>query len=190
MRKIVPFAGVVSVLFLLLGTAYAQKIQEEGQGGLKVSVRESGPSKKSREMGGYGMMHRGEMMHGCAMMAMEERMEKNFAMCLQNAREIGLNEKQLASLKKLHREKRKNLIRLRSEIQIVNVDLQEELEKPVPDLDSVKKLLRTQESLKTEFVLEMVRTRVEVSKILTDEQFENLRDMMKGMMGNQGMSGM
>ncbi|MDH3258554.1 MAG: hypothetical protein OEM19_03725 [Deltaproteobacteria bacterium] len=205
MRKANILIAVVIGTFLIVSPVHAQQGQEEGSGGMKGTMHMKGGMKEGGMMGkegmmkGGGMMHHGGMMHGgkmmghcgCTMMDMESRMERHFEMCMKNAEKLGLSEKQMADLKSIHNEKRKKLIRLQSEIQILNIDLKDEVDKPVPDMAKVEQILRKQETLKTDFALEAIKTRVEVSKILTEEQFKKMHEMMKEMMEvSEGMGGM
>lgn len=191
---------------LIIGPARAQQGQEEGTKAAEPAMEMQKGMMAGGMMGKEGMMHHreghhGEEMHGkmgemmghcgCSMMGVESRMRRHFETCMRNAGELGLSEEQMTAMKSIHNEKRKQLIRLQAEIRVFHVDLKEETDKPIPDMAKVEQILRKQESLRTELALETIGTRVEVSKILTKEQFEKLLGMMKEMVeGPDGMGGM
>lgn len=197
----------LAIIFLIAGPILSRADEHSSHHPAEGQKMEQG-SMQAPEAGGMmgGGMMRGMMgkkgmmpekvgagmscMGGCGMMHREGMVERHFSMCIKNAEKLGLTDDQLEKLKKAHNGQKKKLIRIRSEIQILNVDLQEELDKDVPDLDRVEKILKKEEPLKTKFTVELLRTKVKVSKILTPEQFEKLRGMMKESMGGRGMKHM
>lgn len=166
------------------GSHHPQKEQGEAQkGGGGMMEGMMGGS-----MMGGGMMkgmmgHRGIMgMEERCMMHMERMMGAHLSLCIRNAEKLGLSDEQLERLRAVHDEQAKKLIRLRSEIQVLDVDLRSELAKDSPDVSRVESLLKKREPLRTGFFLEGLKTRSEASKILTEEQRTRLHRMtMEGM---------
>ncbi len=175
------------------GATQGKEKSEKGGGAMMGSGGQGGMmGMMSKMMSGMsGMMSMMSSRGGCGMMSMmdmESKFQEHFALCLKNADKLGLTEEQIGQLKKIHNEQLKKLIMLKAEVKVIDVDLSAELEKDVPNLDRVEKLLKKQEELKTKYRLELVRAKVESSKILTKEQRKKLKTLMKGgMMG--GMKG-
>lgn len=189
--------GLVTILAVVMLAAGAGLAQTEG-GGSHHPQKEQGEAQKGGggmmegmmggSMMGGGMMkgmmgHRGMMgMEERCMMHMERMMGAHLSLCIRNAEKLGLSDEQLERLRAVHDEQAKKLIRLRSEIQVLDVDLRSELAKASPDVSRVESLLKKREPLRTGFFLEGLKTRSEASKILTEEQRTRLhRMMMEGM---------
>jgi Spy/CpxP family protein refolding chaperone len=206
-RRGTGIAVVLSAVALTAGIALAQTMESgphhthknkpEANEGMESGMR--GPMMGGGMMGGMmGPMMCGRMMgpmtggmmrgmmgrHGMMgmdehpMMDVERMMGAHLSMCIRHAEKLGISEEQIERLRAVHNEQAKKLIRLRSEIQVLNVDLRSELAKDSPDFSRVESLLKKREPLRTDFFLEGLRTRADASKILTAEQRKKLHKMM------------
>lgn len=189
-------AMVLAAAIFSVGPAFAQA---EGSGAHHLPKEKPAAEEGARREGmmGQGMMggmmgpmmgggmmkgmmgHRGMMaMEERCMMHMERMMGAHLSLCIRNAEKLGISDEQLERLRAVHDSHAKKWIRLRSEIQILNVDLRSELAKTAPDLSRVESLLKKREPVRTELFLEGLKTRSEASKILTEEQRKRLHKMM------------
>ena len=176
MRKslITLFFGIIFVAAAAL-TAQAQMcggcMAEKGGG-----VQEGG---MMESMGHQGMMHD---MGGGMMMDDDHPMWKHLM-------GLGLDDKQMASLKALRGKTMKEMVKKRADMQIAGIELKDLLDKDPVDLKAVEVLLKKKESLKTEMFLAHIRAREEMKSLLTPDQRKRLKEMMEGHGAGCGMMG-
>lgn len=104
-------------------------------------------------------------------------------------KEIGLDKDQIKKVKKLNLEKRKKMIRLRSEIELKRIDFHEELQKTNPDKKTLNKLIDEQVALVGKRHRIKLETRLEMLDILTPEQKEQLSERMSERLIDRGHRG-
>ena len=115
-------------------------------------------------MGNACMVHQG-MGHldrgGC---------EKNFYLCCPD--DLELSEDQIKRLKTLQFEYQKSTIRMRADLDIMELELKELLQKADPDRSAISKKVTAMGELKTKMKKEHILTRLDARSVLTKEQLE------------------
>jgi Spy/CpxP family protein refolding chaperone len=95
---------------------------------------------------------------------------------------LDLHDDQLRAISKLRGDLRKEQIKGQAEIETAMLDLQELTSHPKKDLDEATILKKVEEigSIETNLRKKTVQTRLSLSKVLTDEQYEKLLDILDG----------
>ncbi len=94
-------------------------------------------------------------------------------------KELGLTQEQISKIKDLKFSTDKEVIRLRSDMELKEIDLREELSKDSPDMNRVKNLIKAKHSIMAEIELAKVKEYIGVKKILTPEQIEKFKTVMR-----------
>ena len=132
-------------------------------------------------MGRRGMMGMGGMMGPGGMMG--RHMERL-------AQQLELTDAQQAQVRALLRNHAKEAMRLRTDIGVLAVDVQQLLETDPVDLPKAKQLFQSIGTKEADLRLAHVTLMQEVEKLLTPEQHKKFRTMRERMMGMDGMMSM
>ncbi len=124
------------------------------------------------------MMGMGSMMHPGAMMG--RHMERL-------AQQLELTDPQRAQVRALLRTHAKEAIRLRADIGMLGVDVQQLLDTDLVDLPKVKQLIQTMAIKEADLRLTHIALMQEVHKLLTPEQQRKFCTMREHMMGMSSM---
>lgn len=135
---------------------------------------------------GMGMMH-GEgmgMMQGEGMMMgrlIKDASDDKYSLslCISRAEEIGLSDEQLAKIKSLHYGQIKSLISLEADKDIKQLEINELLDKASLDLPKIEEKVRDLYEKKLEIKMERLKTRQEVRSLLSEEQQNKLKSLIK-----------
>ncbi len=90
-------------------------------------------------------------------------------------RQLQLSPEQQQRLQTVKRDYHKQVAEINAKIHVRNVELEDEMAKPAPDVARVKQLTREIGELKASRDLERLKAKRETDKILTSEQLEKLR---------------
>lgn len=99
---------------------------------------------------------------------------------LMHARMLDLTKEQTGRIRSMHTELRKEQIRLTSQIQIAQIDLQELLAQDTVDMPKVEQQVREISRLQGDLQLARIRAMNSVRNVLTPEQREKLQSLMMG----------
>ena len=103
---------------------------------------------------------------------------------------LKLTADQVAKLKKLRADYRKTLIKRRADHRVAELDLWELIDTDKLDMEKAEKKVREVEAIQADIMLYRIKTLQETKRFLTDEQYEQFREMgfkaMKRMMGRYG----
>lgn len=127
---------------------------------------------------GHGMM--GDM----GMMGMMGDMD-DMGMCLKNAEMLGFTDEQMDKIKPMHFEMQKKQARYKADLKIAMIEIVEIMEVKDFDLDKATVGIKKIEKIKTAHHFEMLKTMKEMRTIMTDGQFEKMKNMMPMEMGDR-----
>jgi Spy/CpxP family protein refolding chaperone len=106
---------------------------------------------------------------------------------------LKLNDDQVGKLKRLRSDYRKEMIKRRANLRVSELELWELIDTKNLDMGKVEKKVRELEAMRSDLMLYRVKALQETRKYLTDEQYEEFREMgfksMRRMMGRHGMMG-
>lgn len=182
MKKI-SILGIILTILAMAVVAHAQCasgskdiqvmcIKGDGKGG---ECHQIGAGDCCGGMGHACMVHQGACHHnrgGC---------EMNFYLCC--ADEMELSEAQIKRLKTIRFEYKKSTIRMRADLDIMELELKQLLHKTDPDRSAVSKKVSAMGELKTKMNKEHILTSLDARSVLTKEQLE------KCMSGHGGCCG-
>ncbi|GEM_PF-4861769 len=94
-------------------------------------------------------------------------------------KDLGLSQEQISKIKDLKFSTDKEVVRLRSDMELKEIDLREELSKDSPDMNRVKNLIKAKHSIMAEIELAKVKEYIGVKNILTPEQIEKFKTVMR-----------
>ncbi|MHB8483611.1 MAG: Spy/CpxP family protein refolding chaperone [Nitrospiria bacterium] len=107
---------------------------------------------------------------------------------------LKLNDDQVARLKKIRLDYRKEMIKRRADLQVGELELWEILDSKNLDSAKAEKKVKELESLKADQMIYRIKALQETRKILTDEQYQEFRKLgfraMRGMREGHGAWGM
>jgi Spy/CpxP family protein refolding chaperone len=129
------------------------------------------PSIASAFRQGYGKSERGMgRMHMDEMQGPSLQIWKN----PQIVEKLGLSEEQIDNLKEAEFSMKENHLELRSQLNELNLEMEQAFsEKPVDDT-KVLELAKKMSELRNELFMDRIESRMKMTEILTDEQFEQL----------------
>ena len=96
---------------------------------------------------------------------------------LQN--ELGLSKEQIEKIKNLKFSTDKEIVRLRSQMELKEIDLREELSKDQPDMNLIRNLVKAKHSIMADIELAKVKEYTGVKNIMTPEQVEKFKEAMR-----------
>lgn len=111
------------------------------------------------------------------------------AMICKNSDELGLSKEQVENIEALKSATEKDLIRSKSEIEIIGIDLKTEMRKDKIDTEAVYKLIDKKYDLKKEKAKLIVAAIVKLKETLTEEQKEKLKTLCKSSPWHKGNKG-
>ena len=103
------------------------------------------------------------------------------------AQQLGLSDEQRTQAQALLRKHTKEIIRLRADIDTVQIDMRQLLDADPVELPKVQQLLQTIAAKEAELRLSHITAMQEVRKLLTPEQQKKFRALQDSMMGDGGM---
>jgi Spy/CpxP family protein refolding chaperone len=101
---------------------------------------------------------------------------------------LKLTDEQIAKLEKISLEGRKTMIKQRSELEIVELELEPLMEAKKFDREKVENVLDKMEVIRAKMAKERQKTLLDTREVLTSEQFQNLKEM-KGKRGERSGHG-
>ncbi|MCI0527142.1 MAG: Spy/CpxP family protein refolding chaperone [Nitrospira sp.] len=172
MVKVFGLVVFVSSLAFFITSAWPQMMGHEGMRGM--------PGKKE------GMEHKGMSGYGGGYGGgpFDIDMLKD---------QLKLNDDQVAKLKKIRSDYQKEMIRRHANMQVAQMELWEILDNKNLDMAKAEKKVKEVEGMRSDLMVYRIKALQETRKFLTDEQYEQFREMgfrsMRGMMGKHGMRG-
>lgn len=116
--------------------------------------------------GPMGMMHRRGMMgNPDALMRLADKLE--------------LSEGQRNEIKDMFTTHRKDMIRRNADLELAQVELQELMSQDKPDLGAIKEKINHIAALEAEVKFSQVKLQIEAKNVLTEDQQEKLKDLVK-----------
>lgn len=101
-----------------------------------------------------------------------------------NLAELKLNKDQQQKIKEMQRNLHKELIPLRSQLELKMVDLRAETDKDQPDLAKINVLVDETGKIRSEMTKKRIANRVAMAKVLTPEQLEQWKAQRGNRMGD------
>jgi hypothetical protein len=109
----------------------------------------------------------------------EKKVFKKLHVIMKNKDELKLSENQIAEIKKLKVNAKKDLIRKKAEIDVISVDIKSKLWDETIDVSGINKLVDQKYDLKKEKTKSLIAACAELKKILSKEQKEMLKELMR-----------
>jgi Spy/CpxP family protein refolding chaperone len=122
-----------------------------------------------------------EQKAGPGQMMKMDKMGDMMGMCLENAEKIGLTDDQLMKMKAIHRAMQKKQAQFKADLKIAKIDLMEIMEVKDFNLDKANSAVKKMADIKTAHELEKLKSKQEMHKMLTEEQFKKMKKMMMSM---------
>ncbi len=94
-------------------------------------------------------------------------------------KEVGLSDEQLTKIRDIKFKTDKEVVKLRSDMELKEIDLREELSKDNPDMTKVEKLIKAKHAIMADIELAKVKEYTAVKKILSEKQIEKLKEIMR-----------
>ena len=94
---------------------------------------------------------------------------------LKNEDELGLSDKQVAAIKELKFDTKRELVKRSAEIDLVKIDIKEKLYKDKVDVKGMDPLIDKKYELKKEKAKYLVKQYAALKGILTDKQLEEMK---------------
>jgi Spy/CpxP family protein refolding chaperone len=156
-----------------------------GQGGMmgRGMMRERADDESSDDR---GMMGRGMMGHGMMGHGMMGHMQRSMDRLTQR---LDLSDEQQTQVQDLLRTHAKEGVRLKADIDMASIDLQQLLDAQPVDMDRVKTALQTIAEKEADLRLTHLAAMQDIQNLLTPEQQKQLRSMRGHMMGGGGKMG-
>ena len=107
--------------------------------------------------------------------------------------QLKLTDDQVAKLKKIRLDYQKEMIKRRANLRVAELELWELIDAKNLDMDKADKKVKEAEAIRAGIMLYRIKALQETRKFLTDEQYEQFRELgfksMRRMMGRHGMMG-
>jgi Spy/CpxP family protein refolding chaperone len=107
--------------------------------------------------------------------------------------QLKLNDDQVAKLKKIRSDYQKEMIKRKANLRIAMLELWETIDAKNLDMGKAEKKVKELEAMQSDLMLYRIKTLQETRKFLTDEQYEQFRELgfraMRRMMSRHGMMG-
>ena len=107
--------------------------------------------------------------------------------------QLKLNDDQVAKLKKIRSDYQKEMIKRKANLHVAMLELWEIIDAKNLDMAKAEKKVKEQEAMQADLMLYRLKALQETRKFLTDEQYEQFRELgfraMRHMMGRHGMTG-
>ena len=110
---------------------------------------------------------------------LENKVFKKAHTIMQNKAELKLSDNQITEIKKLKVHAKKDLIRTKAEIDVISVDIKSKLWEETIDVSGTNKLVAKKYDLKKEKTKSLIAAYAELKKILSKEQKEILKELMR-----------
>lgn len=208
MKRLSSILSIVTLMALLAGIVLAQEVTGKTDKGadqaFEKSLSKMGKTEASAPVSRFRAM-RGRGMVGPGWMNMSERggrmgrvgrgphrsmMMDQMGILIRLADKLDLSEEQKAELKDLATSHRKDVIRMKADREIAEVELQESIRQEEPDLDAIEDQIRGIANLEAQMKFSQIKARVDARSVLTEEQQEKLKELLKNRpAGRQDRSG-
>lgn len=99
---------------------------------------------------------------------------------------LKLTDEQIEKLEKVSLEGRKNMIKLRADLEIAELELEPLMEAKKFDREKVEAILDKTESIRAKMAKERIKTLLDTREILTSEQYQKLKQMKGRRDGRDG----
>lgn len=109
---------------------------------------------------------------------------------IMHADEIGLGEEQVEALRKRHTEARKQMIQIRSQIEMDMIDVKNAVMREQIDMPTAEAKIREIGKLKGDKFMAMIQAMHDMRQILSPEQQQKVKEMVMGWFKKGGMAGM
>jgi len=116
---------------------------------------------------------RGGKRHGSG----HQRGQMAYKMLLDHADEIGLSENQLTEMKQIFLASEKNIIKLKADRKILELDMRAEMENDTPDKKKVSSYIEKMNSLDGKIKKATVMRFIDIKSILTSEQMDKIKEL-------------
>ncbi len=126
-------------------------------------------------------MHMMDQKAGHGQMMEMDKSGDMMGMCLENAEMIGLTDDQLMKMKTMHRTMQKKQAQFKADQKIAKIELMEVMDVKDFDLDKANSAVKKMADIKTAYELEKLKSKQEMHKMLTEEQFKKMKKMMMSM---------
>ena len=110
---------------------------------------------------------------------LETKVFKKVHIIMKNKDELKLSDKQITEIKNLKVNAKKDLIRKKAEIDVISVDIKSKLWDETIDVSGINKLVDQKYDLKKEKTKSLIAAYAELKKILSKEQKEKLKELMR-----------
>jgi len=163
---------LAAFLLLALGGAIAQweNPAQTGQSTQMGQPAKMGKTAQSRQMGQHSRMGQNRAQYGMGLMQLKMMTDK-----------LNLTADQQKELKGLIVNTRRDLINLKRDLDLKNLDLEVAMFNEDPDEATVTKLIQETGSIKTKMQVLQVNERMKFKKVLTPEQQKKMKEMHKNM---------
>ena len=115
--------------------------------------------------------------------SIKEKLFKTVRMIYHNHDELNVNDNQLNQIRELKIALKKDLIRKKADIEIITVDIRSLLHEDEIDVNAVSKLIDQKYEIKKDNMKKVVKSFAELKKILTKEQKEKLKEVIRDQRG-------
>lgn len=185
--------------FLLMGFSQPAMAQEKmpKQGTKRMMPKQSGrqmpmnmqktgmPGKKMGMKMGHKNMEMMQMMSDPVIKSLHSYGCPSFL--LKNAAELGLSDSQKQTLNNLELEFKKTVTKIKAEIKVATLDIQEAMNTNQPDFGKVKNFVKKIDDLQQQLHTQFLNTLIKARKTLNAQQLSKLNALPKGMPGHHGM---
>ena len=178
MKRLNVILSIAALLALLAGIVLAQEVTEKADKDSGARFR----TMRGRGMMGAGRMHMGERGGRMGRMGrgpQRGRMMDHTGVLIRLADKLDLSEEQKAELKDLATSHRKDMIKMKADREIAEVELQESVRQEEPDLDVIEDQIRSIANLEAQMKFSQIKARIDAKSVLTEEQQEKLKELLK-----------
>ncbi len=193
------FTSLTVAAFLLMGFSQPTMAQEKmpKQGTKRMMPKQSGtqmpmnmqktgmPGKKMGMKMGHKNMEMMQMMSDPVIKSLHSYGCPGFL--LKNATELNLTDQQKQALNNLKLEFKKSATKIKAEIKIATLDIQEAMNTNQPDFGKVKSNVKKIDNLQAQLHSQFLNTLIKGRKVLDSKQLSKLNALPKGMSGHHGM---
>jgi Spy/CpxP family protein refolding chaperone len=173
-RKVIFMVTIICLAFTANSVYAAHHWSSASESKGKVCHLKSGGS------GCQGKSCQGKCEYKKTKKSLEKKLMQMFKAIYNYEHELGLTEEQLAQIKAVKVDIKKELIRHKADIDIIKVDFDALLYEDELDLETINQLIEQKYEVKTSKTKKIVATYAELKKILTKDQMESLKALKSG----------
>ena len=108
---------------------------------------------------------------------------------MMHCEELGLSEEQVEKLRKRHAEARKQMIHIRSQIEMDIIDVKDAVMREQIDMATAEAKVREIGKLKGDKIMAMIQAMHDMRQILSPDQLKKIKEMVMGWFKKGGMAG-